>query len=412
MKKILRIIFIAFAAVICLTGCNDSGSQTGTIREPSYVSLSSKVMTFEDVGLSQTLEYEIGPESLSSKEVEWSSSNEKVAVCEDGVITSVGYGVCNVKITIKATGEKASCVVTVKDPSPSIELSSHELLFSGLGQTAVLTATTSEGVNVSTNLSWIVSNRNIVTCQNGVIRTVGFGICSVQVFWRDGTYDFCTVRVEAPNAPQLDLSQNSVHLENIGDEAVIEPIPFPDVSSKVSWMSSDPTVATVENGVIKAVGEGNCAIIAICENGRNSACGVVVGKATEYTPPPDTISYRIDDMHKVLNYVDRQTGQVVTSVMITSYEAMFQRSEDNIIITCKLHCVKTYDAGGEDAMRPVFITANICEADGTLHASSSYTGTGHKVGETFSIELKQFGIAIYPCMVRDIYIDLPQITEQ
>ena len=42
------------------------------------------------------------------------------------------------------------------------------------------------------------------------------------------------------------------------------------------WESTDPSVATVEDGEVLAVGAGECEIRAVAVNGRADACKVTV----------------------------------------------------------------------------------------------------------------------------------------
>ena len=68
------------------------------------------------VGEKLQLEATIAPENATDKSVTWSSTNEAVAVVsENGLVTAVGSGTCQVKATVNdGSGKTASCLVTVE----------------------------------------------------------------------------------------------------------------------------------------------------------------------------------------------------------------------------------------------------------------------------------------------------------
>lgn len=51
-----------------------------------------------------------------------------------------------------------------------------------------------------------------------------------------------------------------------------------DVPAEIVWTSSDPTIATVQDGVVTAVGDGSCIITAVCGS-YSQECRVQVGEA-------------------------------------------------------------------------------------------------------------------------------------
>lgn len=74
---------------------------------------------------------------------------------------------------------------------------------------------------------------------------------------------------ESSNVFSFDLEENNVSAE-LGEQLQLVATFSPEVvdNPTLSWFSSDPTVATVEDGVVSALQEGKSAITAV------SACGV------------------------------------------------------------------------------------------------------------------------------------------
>ncbi len=106
--------------------------------------------------------------------------------------------------------------------------------------------------------------------------------CAVGVSACGGTKD-PTVHVES-----VTLSSSSLDLQ-IGEEAVLTATVLPsDATDKtVGWQSDDPSVATVNNGRVKAVAAGSATITATAD-GKNATCSVTVTGGTthqhEYSP--------------------------------------------------------------------------------------------------------------------------------
>ncbi len=70
---------------------------------------------------------------------------------------------------------------------------------------------------------------------------------------------------------------------DVGDTATLTATIAPTnaTNKKVTWSSSDTSVATVDNGTVKAVGYGTALIIVTTEDGeKKSSCGVTVEKPT------------------------------------------------------------------------------------------------------------------------------------
>ena len=71
------------------------------------------------VGESITLEVDIEPEDTEDKTIIWTSSDESVAVVEDGRVTAVSEGETEIKGTLEDGGDSDECKVTVKSSGDS-----------------------------------------------------------------------------------------------------------------------------------------------------------------------------------------------------------------------------------------------------------------------------------------------------
>ncbi len=126
---------------------------------------------------------------------------------------------------------------------------------------------------------WKSNNENIAVVdeKTGVVtyKAVGTAIITATVA---GTAiaDTCTIIIENP-ATGIELNPTSISLR-VGEtyqlEAKIEPETVTDAS--LTWESSNPEVATVNNGVIKAVAAGSAIITVRTSNGLEAQCVVTV----------------------------------------------------------------------------------------------------------------------------------------
>lgn len=77
-----------------------------------------------------------------------------------------------------------------------------------------------------------------------------------------------------PSEENVDISENDIVLKK-GETSNLA-VKITSKDSKLSWSSSNPKVATVEQGTVKAVGRGTCVITAKNEKGKFDTCNVTV----------------------------------------------------------------------------------------------------------------------------------------
>ena len=122
---------------------------------------------------------------------------------------------------------------------------------------------------------------------------MGVGTAVITVTTVDGGHTAtCSVTVteaEVPAVPAtgVTLDKSEVTLEEGGSDTLTANVSPEDASNKnVSWSSSNPAVATVENGLVKAVGVGTAVItVTTVDGGHTATCKVTV---TENPEIPET----------------------------------------------------------------------------------------------------------------------------
>ena len=224
------------------------------------------------------------PSNADDKVLYWTSSNEKVATINEGVITPVGVGTATLTATSRAGGKTATCTVTVKDPN-SVSLQSIEMKTDKIalkqGETGWVGVTYNPSNVTDKVLTWSSSNTDVATVSEGNIKAVGAGTATLTAKSRDGGKTAkCEVTVTDGTVKVQSISlKSTTEILTKGSTKTIYAVYNPsNVTDKVlTWSSSNTGVATVSEGVVKAVGTGVATITAKSrDGGKTASCTVVV----------------------------------------------------------------------------------------------------------------------------------------
>lgn len=93
-----------------------------TVNQPvTGVSLSKSELSFSKIGDAEQLVASVQPADATNKELNWSSSDESVAIVSNGRVLCSGYGSAIVYVTTVDGGYMASCVVKADDGLTGID---------------------------------------------------------------------------------------------------------------------------------------------------------------------------------------------------------------------------------------------------------------------------------------------------
>ena len=247
------------------------------------------------------------PANAHNKKVTWSSSDESIAtVDQNGKVIAVKEGTAIITVTTEDGGKTATCTVTVTakeepDPIPviGVTLDKTELALIE-GETAELVATVTPDDADNKNVIWSSSDESIATVdQNGKVIAIKEGTAIITVTTEDGGKTAtCTVTVTAKEEPEPDpipvddvtLNVDSMELEEGETGQLIATVTPDDADNKkVTWSSSDESIATVDqNGKVTAIKEGTAIITVTTEDGgKTDTCTVTVTAKEEPLPDPD-----------------------------------------------------------------------------------------------------------------------------
>ena len=230
-------------AIITARSGSSSGTCTVVVKNGTAVDLSKSSQTAY-YGNSFTL-------TSSTAGVKWYSCNTNVVTVSNGFVKAVGKGYATVS-AYTGTGS-ATCLVHVIDqPAPTLRLSNtNNTIYKGT-QLAI----TAYDV---TSVSWTSSDVSVAEVDsNGIVTAKGAGLAAITA--RSGSKSgVCLVNVK--NGTEVNLSESS-HTDYLGNIFTLT-----STTAGVKWYSCNKNVATVSNGVIKAVGKGYATISAYTNSG-------------------------------------------------------------------------------------------------------------------------------------------------
>ena len=244
------------------------------------------------VGETFTLTVAVTPEDASLEGLTWTSSDETLATVKDGVVTAVAPTPAYEYVTITATlGElTATCDVAIYAALESIKFNTTEM-------DTELEYT--DNLDIQLNFDIQPANAStdgiIVTSSNTAVATVeeqsffgmtfftmhvvGVGTTTLKVTTADGKLSdelVITVTPPAVHATAVTVDKEEITL-NVGDTYQLVATMTPaDAVDVIEWNSTKSGVATVENGLVTAVGVGEATIWITAGWEASATCKVTV----------------------------------------------------------------------------------------------------------------------------------------
>lgn len=243
------------------------------------LSLNTKRLTMEKgevSGLSA-----IFNEGADDTRIEWRSEDDEIATVDAaGRVTAVRGGRTRV-YAVTPTGIRGDAEVYVHVSGNAMRIT-PEALTVGTGASLKMGAIYFPDDATETIDRWITSDPNLLTVdEDGTIHAVAVGRPVLSAYTREGLMSSAVINVE-PAADSFDLSPSAVTLER-GDTLEMETRFLdaegnPDIAAGqhyIEWSSSDPSVATVENGTVHAIKSGET-VISASADGMTATCELKV----------------------------------------------------------------------------------------------------------------------------------------
>ena len=233
------------------------------------------------IGVNQTAQLTVIVDTEAAMgSVKFKSSNAKVVSVDSasGEITGKRAGTATITATSE-NGLKASCKVTVKAAPKSVAFAEENIILT-LGESiqlsCVLPKNTAAGLSYEANNFFVLS-----VTPDGLLTGVGTGTADVVVTTHNGKTASCTVTVVTP-PDRIYLNKSALTIRQTTTEQIIPSVNEGSHCSKYSFVSSDPSIATVDDqGNVSGISKGTATITVTTHNGISAECSVTV-----IAPPP------------------------------------------------------------------------------------------------------------------------------
>lgn len=191
--------------------------------------------------------------------------------------TVTTYRKGNVVVTAQSKSDpsvKKECYVSIIDSSDNDKVDSLTLdytdIYLSVGGSKQLYATILPENLEDKRILWGTSDKALATVSGGVVtaltKTEGDQICTITAMSNKDKSKTatCTVHITDPQYVEgLDFVYHQTELEMGAKERLkVNAVPATATSTDILWSSSNPSVATVLDGVVTAVSPGSCAITA------------------------------------------------------------------------------------------------------------------------------------------------------
>lgn len=251
-------------------------------------------------GKTFTLKSEIFPENATFSDVEWISSDEKIAtVSEKGVVKGIAPG--KVRITCQSVDNpmvSQTCLVTVKVKTTGVKLNYSKItVYTTTSKT--LTATVLPENATNKKVSWESEDPTIATVdKNGVVKGKKAGTTYI-VCTTDNSGKIATCKVTVKKgvlSKSIKLNKSKLTIDD-GKSYTLKATfnPTNTTTKTCTWTSSNKKVVKVSSkGVITAVGPGTATITCKTKDtGKTAKCTVTVKKVVPTSVVLDKSKYEV-----------------------------------------------------------------------------------------------------------------------
>lgn len=212
--------------------------------------------------------------------VDFASADESVATVDElGIVQGVAPGETTVTVTCAAFGYTARVQVAVLEPAAALAVAPQLTLEPG--QTASLDAAVENADPAG--LVYTVSDETVAAVDEaGNVTALAQGRADITVSLPGSSLTaVCRLTVGTP-VESIQLSRPEASL-TAGQTLTLAAATAPAQDAAVTWQTSDPAVATVENGVVTAHGAG-AAVITAAADGCTAECVLTVTAPAAATP--------------------------------------------------------------------------------------------------------------------------------
>lgn len=333
----------------------------------------NKINLLLQQGKITTLIAAVRPSNATDQSVSWKSNNTKIATVDEyGNVKGIKEGTATITVTTNDGKKIATCEVTVIKSS-EINVTSVKLNKTSLsiikGKTETLLATVSPSKATDKTVTWKSSDKSIATVDSkGVVKGVNLGTATITVITNDGKkFAKCIVKVKPVSVTGVHISPSALTVY-VGKTSTVKATVSPSSATykKVTWKSSHPKVATVDqNGVIKGIKKGTATITAVT-NGKDKK-----GRQLTATCVVTVKKVRVKGVKLDKTSISIATGKSVSLKAIVSPS---DATVKTVLWTSSNNKIATVDQNGKvKAIKKGTVTIKVTTKDGSRIATCIIT---------------------------------------
>ncbi len=316
------------------------------------------------IGETLTIKSEVLPTDTTDKTLTWLSSDDKVVKVENGEITAIGVG--EAYITAISACKKAldKVKIEVRQPITGIEISPSATSVN-VGETITISHSVTPENAYDKTVTYLSSDETIASVSSSGVVT-GNKAGTVQITCKSNSSEVSkTVSIEVIQlAEKINITAQKNVLW-IGETLNLksEVLPSDTTDKTLIWTTSDDEVATIDNGVVTAMGTGTATIVASAKSGT------------------------------AMSFIRIEVRQQVTSLEITGEKSEVNVG-DKISLSCNVGPENAYDksvtwCSSDEKIATVDEGGNVTGVAGGEVVITATSNTNSSVKATFKVTVIQ-----------------------
>lgn len=351
--------------------------------------------------LAATGVYSDGSQQDLTAQVTWSTSDAAIAVVSSAVGTQglvTGLDAGTVQITASFNGFSASATVTITNAAlESVEVApSGSTIANGTTQQFVATGHYSDGStqDVTSTVTWSSSSTAVASISNaagsrGLASGVGVGTVSI-IATLTGISGEASLTISAATLTSITVTPSSASIARNATQQLravghYSDATTQDITTQVTWTSSNTTTATVSNtagskGVVTGRAAGTVTITAGL-NGVTGTSTVVVTSSNlssiQVTPPTARLAIGLTlALRATGTYSDNTTQDLTSTATWTTSNATVATVSSTGVVTAKAAGTATISAafGGRTGTSAITVASGTLSSIAVTPAAKTYPG--------------------------------------
>lgn len=328
-------------------------------------------------GVDYTLNYSITTatgEATTEKSL-WTSSDETIATVNDGVISAVSAGDTTITLTVGSVSYTWNIHIDpVSATSISLDVATKDCL---VNDEFTLTPTL-EPSNATDEVIWESDDETIATVSDGVVKCISVGNATITARVNESIFATCEVSVSYISSESITLDNSEINVAVNGSQTLNATVTPSNSQDAITWESEDETIATVNNGVVTGISEGETTIKAISGNCQ-ATCVVKVSYKSS-----DSVSLNTNFLSLRVNEISKLTATILPDD--SNDAALFTSSNPSIVSVDESGYVRGLKEGSATITVTAGNVTDTCEvvvaSKGTLNYSTN-TDTLPTTGSQF-----------------------------